>query len=256
MPDRSLDVYPLPSLEVEKELIGRAVVVIDLLRATSTICQALASGASEVVPFLEVPEARAAKAAAADRDRVLLGGERGGKLIEGFDLGNSPLEYTDDVVGDRRVFLTTTNGTRALTLARVARRVVAGAFLNFSAVVACVAVESSVGILCAGTEGKVTRDDLLAAGAFVDGLCKFNAERWKLNSDAESARRDWLSLVGAARVADVPVRDYLATVLQDTAGGRNLLSIGMDRDLVACAQIDELAVVPELNVAEWRIRAV
>src|SRR5262249_9257456 len=101
MHHRRLAVHPLPSLVEASVLAGSTVVVIDLLRATSTICQALASGATEVVPFLEVDEALAAAAKAPDREKIVLGGERGGRRIAGFDLGNSPTEYTPAAVGGK-----------------------------------------------------------------------------------------------------------------------------------------------------------
>src|SRR6188768_1522893 len=96
-------VHNLPGDVDARELAGSTVIVIDLLRATTTICQALASGATEVVPFREIDEALAA-AAKVGRDQVVLGGERGGLRIAGFDLGNSPKEYTPEAVGGRRVF--------------------------------------------------------------------------------------------------------------------------------------------------------
>src|SRR3954466_4840732 len=124
-----LNVYNLPSEVEERELAGGTAVVIDVLRATSTICQALAAGAREVVPFVTVEDALAA-AAKVGRSNVVLGGERHGVLIPGFDLGNSPSEYTPAAVGGRLVFITTTNGTRALQHARLAKRVVVASFLN------------------------------------------------------------------------------------------------------------------------------
>src|SRR5262245_14849817 len=105
---RELHVHKLPSQVDEREFAGSTVVVIDLLRATTTICQALAAGAREVVPFRTIEETFAA-AAKVGRHNVVLGGERGGKRIDGFDLGNSPSEYTPESVGGRRVFITTTN---------------------------------------------------------------------------------------------------------------------------------------------------
>src|SRR4051794_30793820 len=113
MAEQLINVYGLPCQVAAEELAGGAVAVIDLLRATTTICQALASGACEVVPFLEIDETFAA-ADRVGRESVLLGGERGGTRITGFDLGNSPAEYTPQVVRGRTVFITTTNGTRAL----------------------------------------------------------------------------------------------------------------------------------------------
>ncbi len=120
MSDRYLNVYNLPSEVDERELEGGTVVVIDLLRATTTICWALALTSLEVVPFRTIEETLAA-AAKAGRDQVVLGGERGGRRIDGFDLGNSPREYTRSVVGGRPVYLTTTNGTQALYHARFAQ---------------------------------------------------------------------------------------------------------------------------------------
>ena len=233
-------VHRLPEEIAPAELAGSTVVVIDLLRASSTICQALSAGATEVVPFLEIEDALAA--AERDRKNVVLGGERGGKRIDGFDLGNSPSEYTQPSVGGRRVFLTTTNGTRALDHARQARRVVVGSFLNLSAVVASIRDEPRVDILCAGTNGRESREDILAAGAMVERLVTRDRSAWKLNDAAEAALAEWNK-----RGHD------LAVELRSTPGGRNLLAIGMDHDLVDCACVDALAIVPELDIPAWRI---
>ena len=237
---QQLRVFNLPRQVAPEELSESAVVVIDLLRASSTICQALAAGAREVVPFLEVEEALAASVA--DRANVVLGGERGGLRIEGFDLGNSPSEYTAASVGGRRVFLTTTNGTRALDHARQARRVIVGAFVNLSAVVKSILNEPRIDILCAGTGGAESREDILAAGAIVEQLVSGDRTQWQLNEAAQAALETW-----QAR------GNKLALELRFTPGGVNLLSIGMDRDLVDCARVDSLPVVPELNAVAWRI---
>jgi len=237
---RELRVHNLPRQIAPETLAGSTVVVIDLLRATSTICQALAAGATEVVPFLEIDEALAA---AADRANVVLGGERHGKRIEGFDLGNSPSEYTPASVGGKRVFITTTNGTRALYHARKAACIFAGSFLNLSAVVASLQNAPCVDILCAGTDGQESREDVSAAGAVVEKLLASDGD-WQIASGAMNALTEWQS-----RGVN------LAVELQSTPGGRNLLEIGHDQDLVDCAQIDALRVVPELDVAAWRITA-
>src|SRR4051812_28694357 len=120
MQEHYLNVHNLPEEVDERKLAGSAVVVIDVLRATSTICQALASGAREVVPFVEIDEALAA-ANKVGRKNVVLGGERRGVMIDGFDLGNSPSDYTRNAIQGRPVFITTTNGTRALQHARLAK---------------------------------------------------------------------------------------------------------------------------------------
>src|SRR5438132_9688378 len=121
----------LPTLMDPDELRDGTAVVIDVLRASTTICHALAAGAREVIPCLEVEEARRV-AADNSGSRPMLGGEREGVRIEGFDLGNSPGEYRPDTVGGRTVVFTTTNGTRAMLGCRSARRVLIGSFVNFS----------------------------------------------------------------------------------------------------------------------------
>jgi 2-phosphosulfolactate phosphatase len=249
-----LNVYNLPRDVAAEELAGSAVIVIDLLRATTTICHALATGAMEVVPFREIDETLAA-AAKAGREKVVLGGERGGKPIAGFDLGNSPAEYSPVRVGGRSVFMTTTNGTRALHHARLARRVLVGAAVNLAAVVASVQDEPRVDILCAGTGGQETLEDILCAGAMVERLTQAAGDAWQLNGAAQSAAREWRLLVGKAELAHRPVVEQFALTLRDTLGGRNLIEVGLDSDLPDCAAIDRLTIAPEFDVANWRITA-
>ena len=252
MYDRHLSVHNLPEVVDERELVGSTVIVVDLLRATTTICQALASGAGAVVPFREIDEALAATEKAGRR-QVVLGGERGGRRIDGFDLGNSPSEYTPEAVGGRRVLITTSNGTKALYHARLARRVVIGAFVNLSAVAASVKDEPRIDILCAGTDGRETREDILAAGAIASTLRERSADRWHTNEAANAALREWKNVLAKAAASGRPVNEQLAIEFRDAPGGRNLLEIGLDDDLVDCAQVDRLDVVPELDVRPWRI---
>jgi len=156
-------------------------------------------------------------------------------------------------VAGRRVLFTTTNGTRALQHANAAQRVVIGAMVNLSAVVASVKGCPRVDVLCAGTGGLETREDVLAAGAIVHCLCLPESGAWQLGDDAEAARRAWQSLLSAAQAAGRTPSDELALELRDTPGGRNLLAIGMDADLVVCAQSDALDVVPEFDRDSGRI---
>ncbi|MEX2317195.1 MAG: 2-phosphosulfolactate phosphatase [Pirellulales bacterium] len=249
---QTLSVHDLPQHVAEHELAGSAVVVVDLLRASTTICQALVSGALEVVPFLEIDDALEV-AAASGRDQVVLGGERRGKRIDGFDLGNSPSEYTPQAVSGRCVFLTTTNGTRALQHARQGRRVLIGAIVNLSAIAASLRGEWCIDILCAGTDGQLTQEDILAAGALVHEL---SVDWRQTNESADVARREWENLMARSRAAGRTPSEQLAIELRDTPGGSNLLAIGLDKDLVDCAQIDRVDVVPELDVHTWRIRPV
>jgi 2-phosphosulfolactate phosphatase len=257
MPDKYLRVHKLPGDVAEDELAGSCVVVIDLLRATSTICQALASGAREVVPFLEVTDALNAAAKDSDRINIVLGGERSGGKIPGFDVGNSPAEYTPQVVGGNRVFITTTNGTRAMHHARQAARIVLGCFMNLSAVVASIKGEPRIDILCAGTDGSETGEDILTAGAVVHSLIytKGALAEHQITQPAAMAAAAWKMVTLKAKREGRPVIDELAHALRGTAGGRNLIGIHLDKDLVDCAQIDRYKIVPELDLAQWRITA-
>jgi 2-phosphosulfolactate phosphatase len=252
---RELNVFNLPSQVAAEDLAGSAVIVIDLLRATATICYALAAGASEVVPFREIEEARAA-ALEAGNGKVVLAGERKGLLIEGFDLGNSPAEFTTERVGGKRVFLTTTNGTLALNHARLARRVIAASLVNLSAVVTSVKDEPSVAILCAGTDGHETLEDILLAGAIVKQLREVaDGEDYQLNSAAVAAEAEWNRVRTEAASAKRELREQLALALRESLGGRNCVEVGNGDDLPDCADIDRFDIVPELDAAKWRLVA-
>jgi 2-phosphosulfolactate phosphatase len=247
-------VHFLPAAVDPAALAGGVTIVIDQLRASSTICQALASGAECVVPFLQVDEALAA-ADAFGRDRALLGGERHGKIIDRFDLGNSPLEYRPEVIAGRRLFFTTTNGTRAMLHARYAVRTLIGSALNRRAV-AEAADALQVDILCAGTGGEETAEDILAAGAIAATLHELFPSGPPVNSHAGTAAAldAWEAVLVAAEVTGCTPSQQLAIAMRDAPGGRNLLEIGHDYDLEACAQLDSLDVVPELNHATGEIR--
>jgi 2-phosphosulfolactate phosphatase len=242
---RQLDIYLLPTLVEPAALAGKAVVVIDILRATTTIVHALAAGAAEVRPCQEVEDAR--RLASEIGGDVLLGGERGGLQIPGFDLGNSPAEYTRERLGGKTVVFTTTNGTRAMLRCQQARRVLLGAFVNFSAVCRELAGESEVALVCAGTDGQVTREDALFAGAVVDDLVR-SGRRSRLNDQAELAADAWQTAVRL--LTDRP----LGMTLRDSRGGRNLIDIGQENDIDLAAQMDRFDVVPALDVAAWTIK--
>ncbi len=242
-----LFVHNLPSQVAASELAGRTAIVIDMLRASSTICHALAAGAKCVVPLLEVEETLQL-ARQIGREYVVLGGERGGKIIDDFDLGNSPSEYTPQRVAGKMVLFTTTNGTRALAHAREAAHVLIGAAVNRASVASAVRETERVDILCAGTDGEVTGEDILAAGAIIDSLsCNSDFQIWQLNDNAQTALRQWQQFLAGVTASGRSVNDELASVIRDTTGGRNLLEIGHAADLVSCAQLDSLTVVPVWN---------
>src|SRR5437868_5563075 len=130
---REILVHLTPELVEDRSLRGTIAVAVDVLRASTTIIHALAAGCIAVRPCLEVWEARA-MAAEIPKDQVLLGGERHGKRLPDFDLGNSPAEYTPSVCAGKTLVLTTTNGSRAIHQAIGAERILIAAFVNLSAV--------------------------------------------------------------------------------------------------------------------------
>jgi 2-phosphosulfolactate phosphatase len=244
---RTINVHLLPALVEPHELAGKMVVVIDVLRATTTIIHALAAGAKEVVPLLEVDEALTL--AAKLPGQAVLGGERGGKRIAGFDFGNSPLEYTPATVGGKTLVFTTTNGTRAMLRCREARRILIAGLVNFSAVCRELTDEQQIEVVCAGTDGHVTREDTLLAGAIVEDCRRSRNEGLICNDQAEIAADAWRTAVGT-----LSGRDPLVAALRESRGGRNLIEIGQENDIDLAAQIDRFDIVPELDIAAWRIR--
>jgi 2-phosphosulfolactate phosphatase len=258
-------VHLLPDLVAEEKLAGSTAVVIDVLRATTTIVHALAAGARQIIPCLTVEDARAAAARLAN-EKALLGGERQGVRIEGFDLGNSPTEYTLATVGGRTLVFTTTNGTRAMLRCRQARQVLLAAFANRSAVLAALAAEPVVHIVCAGTGGLITREDVLVAGSLVAGL-NANSAAWELNDEAAIARDAWLAvgvetdlasgkreLAGIANDRAPATSERLVRALEASHGGRNLLREGFPQDIATAAQLDRFDILPRLTWPDGVVR--
>lgn len=198
-------------------------VVIDVIRATSTICQALASGYERVLCAAEVEDARAL--AAPD---VTLGGERLGLRIEGFALGNSPREYL--TARTPTLAMSTTNGTRAIvTAAERCERVLIGALLNLDAVTeAARAYGDDVAIFCAGVKGSFALDDSYVAGR-IAGL---------LGADRSDAAEAAVRLSASYATAEEAFRG--------SRSGRNLINHGpeLEADIPYCAHESVLDVVP------------
>jgi 2-phosphosulfolactate phosphatase len=251
----TLNVYALPKLVEAKDLVGGTAVVIDVLRSTTTIVHALAAGAREVIPCAEVEEARQIVCQLSS-DQVVLGGERGGLAVLGFDLGNSPNDYTADRIQGKTLIITTTNGTRAMAHARTASQILLGAFVNVSALCSQLQGRQAIHILCSGTDGQYGDDDILLAGLLVDRLQRRDGLGYLLNAQAITAQELWLHKFDLPRAlgAETLEPERLAQVLCDTPGGRNLVELGLDKDILAAAQIDRFAIVPELDPATFRIR--
>jgi 2-phosphosulfolactate phosphatase len=247
MPQRpTVAVHLLPSLIPPGALAGGVAVVIDVLRATSAMLHALAAGCEAAIPCLEVDDARKV-AASLPPGTAILGGERGGLRIEGFDLGNSPASYTPEVCRGKTLVITTTNGTRAILASLEAERVHIAAFVNARATLDLLASESDrpLHVVCSGTEGFVSLEDSLMAGLLVSGLRERGVE--PANDPALIAAAAWQ---GTARRME---REPLAKVLAEGRGGHNVLRIGLDPDIGDAAAIDRLNLTAVLRRDPLRI---
>lgn len=217
------------SLGSEHDLRRSTVVVVDTLRATSTIVTALMAGAREVVVAATIEEA-VAIAHRLGTERTLLAGERGGMRISGFTLGNSPAEYTPEVVHGKTIVLTTSNGSATLLKARYAARTYCGALLNAEAVARRIAEDApkDLLLLCAGSNGDFALEDVLGAGAILNALDTLAVTTALVPSDA-------------ARVAHGLFRELsgsLHSALASCDHGRALSGLGFADDIGYCARLN------------------
>ncbi len=261
MPDRPpISVHLLPALIPPGALRGGVAVVVDVLRASSVMIHALASGAEAIIPCLEIEDAIRA-ASEYPKGRVLLGGERGGVPIEGFDLGNSPRTYSPEVCQGKMLVMTTTNGTRAILASLEAERVYVASFFNLSATLERVRAESRdrpVHLVGSGTEGYISLEDSLLVGAFAaklggmtDGMpLSPEPEGDPLpfgNDEAYLAANQWLEV--ERNMPDRP----LWHLLRLGRGGHNVRRLGLEPDIEDVARIDAIPLVAELKRQPLRI---
>lgn len=215
------------------DVADRVVVVIDVLRAATTVATALSSGARAVIPF-ETIEETIMRAKAFARGEVLLAGERRMVRPEGFDLGNSPLDYSPEAVAGRTILYSTTNGTAALTATHSARCCFFAAFVNTAATVAAVREALHDGadltIICSGHEKHLALEDAVCAGRLVRGIC--------------DGREDVIRGDGA-RMAEAVERPFVggvASVAYEAAHARALTAAGFAADVQACLTLDRFDV--------------
>lgn len=244
----SVNVHLLPSLIPAGALRGGVAVVVDVLRATTVMVQALASGCEAVIPCLEIEDARRT-AASFTPGSALLGGERGGLPIDGFDLGNSPGDFTPEICRGKTLVMTTTNGTKAILASLEAERVLIGAFSNLAATARelMLSLEGEhprpVHLVCAGTEGQISLEDTLLAGALFRAISYFQERFTPSGNDAAQLAY----LATPHEFADLP------RTLNLGQGGRNVVKLGLERDIMEAARIDRFKFVAELQRDPLRI---
>ncbi|MBI5471087.1 MAG: 2-phosphosulfolactate phosphatase [Ignavibacteriae bacterium] len=219
----------------ELYLREKTVVVIDVLRASTTIARALSNGAKEIIPVTTVESAMKIVGNLSG-DVTLLGGERNGKMIEGFHLGNSPLEYTEDRVKGKSIVFSSTNGSQALAKARHAKELVVCGFVNMSAVAEfLLATGSDVTILCSGRAGNFSIEDTVCAGMLITKLSEASGKVIECG-DAGSAA---MTLYKNAAKS-------IVKMLARSQHGQYLKEIGFVDDLRVCAEVDSVPVLPQL----------
>jgi 2-phosphosulfolactate phosphatase len=239
-----LDVVPVPALLTD--LSNQVCIVVDVLRASSSIVTMLERGAQEVLVAPTVKEARRLHR---ELPGYLLCGEEGGLPPPGFDHGNSPSEFDALDLTGQRIILCTSNGTRAILAAAGAPVVLVGCLLNATAVASAARREAtalglSIAVVCAGEEGGSTYagEDTLGAGAIVDAVVDLRRRQpmaAELTDDARAALEHYRGQRGREQ-----------TALHETAHGRDLLALGLARDLAFCARRDRFAAVPRLHRGE------
>ncbi|GAB4475219.1 MAG: 2-phosphosulfolactate phosphatase family protein [Elainellaceae cyanobacterium] len=231
-----LFVFHTPEL-IPSDQTPDCAIAIDVLRATSTMATALNAGAEAVQVFSDLNELmRVSETWAADKR--IRAGERGGAKVEGFDFGNSPLECTPEFVAGRRLFISTTNGTRALTSVQAADTVIAAALINRQAVVDYLLAHrpETVWLVGSGWEGSFSLEDTVCAGAIAHRL------QAKLGTPLEDiAGND--ELISAVSLYS-QWQDRLLELLHHATHGKRLLRLDCHEDLQYCSQTDVLNVLP------------
>ncbi|MEO1210734.1 MAG: 2-phosphosulfolactate phosphatase family protein [Cyanobacteria bacterium J06638_20] len=231
-----LFVYHTPE-EIPTHTIPDCAIAVDVLRATTTMSTALAAGAEAIQVFSDLDELKRVSGQWPS-DKRIRAGERGGAKVEGFDFGNSPLGCTSDTVSGRRLFISTTNGTRALKSIESAKTVLAAALVNRSSVIKHLVQNpvETVWIVGSGWEGSYSLEDTVCAGAIMQGL-------------TESLGGSVTTLAGNDEaVAAVALystwKNDLVGLLRSASHGQRLLRLNCDEDIVYCAQLDSLDVLP------------
>lgn len=236
-----VEVFFTPHQVDEMYLREKTVVVIDVLRASTTIATALRNGAKEIIPVATVESAMKIVGNLVG-DVTLLGGERNGKMIEGFNLGNSPLEYIEERIRGKSIVFSTTNGSLAMVKARYAKDMLVCGFVNMSAVHEFVGGRDAV-ILCSGHAGNFSMEDAVCAGMLLQRI----ADQTAKSLDTSDAAAASMSLFKNHNKS-------LYKMLRSSHHGRHLEEIGFGEDLKVCAEVDSVPVLPLLvgNVVKLR----
>lgn len=215
----------------EKNTQGKICIIIDVLRATSVMVTALHNGAEKIFPFKDI---ETIQERCRNLKNIIKCGERNALKIKGFDLGNSPLEFTKEVVQGKDIYMSTTNGTRAIENSLSADKIIICSFLNLHSVVERVLYyNKDITIICAGTDGKFSLDDALCAGLIIKDLQKHT----------DVALDD--TALALIRIAES--HKNIDEILEGSTHYSRLLSLGFERDMEHIFSVNKYSVVPEYN---------
>ncbi|NLL61871.1 MAG: 2-phosphosulfolactate phosphatase [Candidatus Atribacteria bacterium] len=237
----NVEIALLPDEILDKDISNHLVVIIDILRASSTIVTALSEGANSVIPVYSIEKAIKVSEDLCS-EQVLLCGERNGLKLPGFYLGNSPLEYIGKHIKSKIIILSTTNGTKALQLTRKAAKIIIGCFLNIGAVVSyCQNYNKDILMVCAGDRGNISLEDTVCAG-----MMKYLIE------NRNNGKTPPLFFNDDGQIAYFLYRkfkddDDLIKVLETSVWGKKLKEKGFAKDLVFCAQKNLYKTIPVLE---------
>ena len=205
------------------------VVVVDVLRATSAICTAFDLGVKSIIPVSVIEDALDYK----EKKNHLLAAERNGRIVSGFDIGNSPTEYQFIDFQQKTLVLTTTNGTKAINIAKENHEVVIGSFLNINALTAFLKKkQKDVIILCAGWKNDICLEDSIFAGALADLLMKTNQFYHEFDSTTN------------ALILYKEAKDNLFDFLSNSQHRKRLQHLGIEKDVKYCLEFNKTSVVP------------
>jgi 2-phosphosulfolactate phosphatase len=259
----TVSVHLLPSLIPPGSLRGGVAVVVDVLRATTVMIEALAAGCAAVIPCGEIDAAKKV-AAGLPAGSALLAGERGGLPIPGFDLGNSPEEFTRDVCQGKTLVMTTTNGTRAILASLEADRVYVASFANLRATSDEISAQflkkdhrRSVHIVCAGTEGHISLEDSLLAGALTSQIVEVSDLMPGSSLGALFGNDEALLVVSQwLEVERFLQKRSLSSLLRLGRGGKKVESLGLGGDIDSASLLNVFPLVGKLERDPLRIVAV
>ena len=224
-----IEVCLTPDLIHQHDLEGKIVVVVDIFRATSCIVTGLANGVSAIKPVGEIDETLEL-----GKQGYVMAGERGGKKVDGFDMGNSPFEYMEEGLSGKKVAISTTNGSQAILKSAGAFEILIGAFLNLKATVSyLMEANRSVVIHCAGWKGTVNIEDTLYAGALIDELLE------EMETTGDSAVLAHQLYVGN--------HENTEAIAGESSHAKRLAGFGVEKDLVFCMTENEYNIVVKLE---------